>query len=107
MEIASLNYDFFYYQLEAGKRINETRFYFADDEREEEHFLGYMPQCEKPYWVGFCDIPNGTAFPTAQELVTARIFQGKSLQERWQNVRIVSIEGVSLKDWLESLEYFF
>ena len=77
MEIASLNYDFFYHQLEAGKRINETCFYFADDEREEEHFLGFMSQYEKPYWVGYCDIPNGTAFPTAQELVTCLLYTSR------------------------------
>ena len=105
MEITSFDYDFFYRQLEAGKRVNETCFYFADDEWEEEHFLGFMPQYEKPYWVGYCDIPNGIAFQTAQELVTARIFQGKSLKERWNSVRIVSMEGLSLKDWLEYLEY--
>lgn len=104
MEITSLNYDFFYHQLEMGEQINETCFYFTDDEREEEHFLGFMSQYEKPYWVGYCDIPNGAEFPTAQELVTARIFQGKSLQERWQSVRIVSIQGLSLQDWLEYLE---
>ena len=48
-----MEWDFFFRQLEAGINIDETCFYFADDLDENEHYLGYLPQYEKPYWVGY------------------------------------------------------
>ncbi len=100
-----LDYDFFYKQLSAGIMIDETCFYFNDDPEEEEHYLGYLPQYDKPYWVGYCDIPDGTEFSTAEELVNAKIFNGRSLKERWNNVRIISIEGICLESWLEGCRH--
>lgn len=101
----TLEFDFFFRQLEAGLNIDETCFFFADDPEEEEHYLGYLPQYDKPYWVGFCDVENGTEFETAEELVNAPIFNGKSLKNRWSDVRICGIEGFPLDDWLESVEH--
>ncbi|MDD4564214.1 MAG: hypothetical protein PHE79_01815 [Eubacteriales bacterium] len=97
----TLDFDYFFKQLKAGVSIDETCFYFIDDPMEEEHYLGYLPEYETPYWVGYCDIPDGTDFLTAEELVDAKIFDGKSLKERWENVRIVSIWGIGLDGWLD------
>lgn len=96
----TLDYDFFHRQLAAGMSIDETAFYFADDAEAREHYLGYLPQYDKPYWVGYCDIPDGTEFKTADALVNAPIYDGRSLKERWVSVRIHSIEGCSLENWL-------
>ena len=100
-----LEFSYFYKQLVVGKWINETQFYFADDPNEIDRFLGYLPQDELPYWVGYCDIKGGTEFRTAEELINAPIFNGKSLKERWNMVRIVSIEGISLGDWITSVPH--
>ena len=97
----TLDYDYFFKQLKAGASINETCFYFADDPHESDHYIGYLPQYEEPYWVGDCDLPEGCEYSTAEELTEAKIFDGKSLKERWNNVRIVSIEGMGLADWLK------
>jgi len=102
-----LDYDFFYAHLLLGKWIDETGFYFADDPSEEEHFLGYLPEYDLPYWVGYCDIEDGTEFKTAEELVNAPIFDGRSLKERWPEVRIFSIWGLRLDEWLESCPHPF
>ena len=51
-----MDWDFFFRQLAAGMNIDETCFYFSDDPNEEEHYLGYLPQYDTPYWVGYCDI---------------------------------------------------
>lgn len=77
--MGNLDYDFFLKQLTIGVSINETCFYITDDPSESEHFLGFLPQYEKPYCVGYCDIPDGTDFYSAEELINARIFEGKSL----------------------------
>jgi hypothetical protein len=95
-----MEWNFFFRQLEAGINIDETCFYFKDDPDKNEHFLGYLPQYEKPYWVGYCDVKDGCEFENANELVDAPIFDGKSLRERWNNTVICSIEGCCLEDWL-------
>lgn len=94
-----LDFDYFYRQLEAGVSVDETCFYFTDDEDKTERYLGFLPQYDKPYWVGYCDIPEGTEFHTAEELVNAKIYHGKSLKERWDKIRIVSIMGTYLEEW--------
>ncbi len=100
----TLDFDFFFRKLVEGSHIDETCFYFADDKTEKEHYLGFLPQYEKPYWVGYCDIENGTEFETAVELINAPIFDRRTLKERWKEVRIVSIEGISLVDWYDMLK---
>jgi len=78
----------------------EWDFFFKDDPDENEHYLGYLSQYKKPYWVGYCDIKDGCEFGNATELVDSPIFDGKSLRERWNNTIICSIEGCCLDDWL-------
>lgn len=100
-----LEFDYFYKQLVAGKWIDEIQFWFSDDPNETDRFLGYLPQYELPYWVGYCDVESGTEFRTAEELVNAPIFEGKSLKDRWDKVRIASIEGIAIDDWIESFPH--
>lgn len=100
-----MDWNFFFRQLEAGINIDETCFYFADDPSKNEHYLGYLPQYEKPYWVGYCDIEDGCEFDCAEELVNAKIFDGKSLRERWNTVVICSIQGCCFEDWMESFPH--
>ena len=100
-----MDWDYFYKQLEAGVNIDETCFYFSDGPDDDEHYLGYIPEFEKPYWVGYCDIEDGCVFDSAKELVDAKIFDGKSLRERWDKVVIVSIEGCCLEDWIKYVRH--
>lgn len=100
-----LDFDYFFRQLKAGVNVNETCFYFDDDPSEDEHYLGYREKGTYPYWVGNCDVKDGIAFETADELVKAPVFGGKSLKERWGNVRICSIGTFPLEDWMECVEH--
>ncbi len=100
-----LNFDYFFRQLKAGLNIDETRFYFRDDPEEEEHYLGYCRGYPKPYWIGYCDIKDGADFWTAEELVNAPIFNGKSLKDKWEYVCICGIEGLPLDDWFECMNH--
>lgn len=97
----TLDYNIFFHYLKIGSCMNDTCFYFTDEPGEPEHYLGYVEDWKRPYWVGLCDIPNGCNFATAEELVQAPIFQGRSLKERWEQVRILEIEAVSVDYWLE------
>ena len=96
-----MEWSFFFRQLEAGMLIDETCFYFSDDPTEGERYLGYLPEDEKPYWAGYCDIEDGCEFKTADELVNSPIYDGKSLKSRWDKVVIVSIEGLDRDDWMQ------
>ncbi len=68
-----ISYDDLLYLFEAaGDHVDETAIYFDDDPEEYEHYLGYIPEvkgkiCEKPYWVGLCDIEDGCEFLTAKK----------------------------------------
>lgn len=97
----TLDFNYFFNQFKARVSIDETCFYFEDDPQKSEHYIGFLSEYENPYWVGYCDIPDGCEFHTAEELVDAKIFDGKTLKERWLNVRIVSIGGVELDDWIK------
>ena len=80
--------------------VDETLFYF-DDETDKCHYIGCLREYEKPYWAGYCDIPNGTEFSTAYELFNAKIYDGRSIKDRWHNVVIEMIGGICTEDWLE------
>ena len=102
MSNAAMTYDELLHLFEIGANIDETVFYFDDDPSEEEHYIGYLPQYEKPYWAGYCDVVDGCAFQTAQELFIAKIYDGLSIKERWGHLRLVEIAGVPIENWKET-----
>lgn len=82
--------------------VDETLFYFDDEPKnQQEHYLGCLREYDKPYWVGYCDIPDGEEFLTAKEMLEAKIFEGKSIKDRWERVVIVNIGGFCWEDWLD------
>ena len=81
------------------RNIDETSFYFKTDPNEVEHYIGYLPQFELPYWVGYCDIEDGWECKTAKELFEAPIFDGKSIKDRWDEIVLIQIGGISFDDW--------
>lgn len=97
----TVDFNYFLTELRKGKIMNETSFYFVDEISEPEHYIGCLPQYDKPYWAGLCDIPNGTEFLTADELVNATIYRGKSLKERWDDVRIICMGGIPVDDYMK------
>ena len=50
--------------------------------------------------MGYAKEQMESQLESAKELVEAPIFDGKSLQERWNSVVICSIEGCGLDDWI-------
>lgn len=92
------NYDFFFERILKEKCIGEMSFCFED---EKEKFLGIMKEYERPYWIGECDNKDGMDFESAKSLVDAKVYDGKSLRERWAEVEIISIDALSAEEWLE------
>lgn len=98
-----LSYETLLYWFEHDDRywVDETSFYFEDDPERKERFLGYLRQYEKPYWAGYCDFPEGAEFTTASELFGAPIWDGKSIRDRWEQMVILEIGGLSVDEWLK------
>lgn len=97
------DYDFIFAQFEKGdERVDETTFYFRSDPEEVEHYIGYLSQHEKPYWAGYCDIEDGCEFKTAKELFEARIYDKRSIKDRWDELVLINIGGISADDWEKS-----
>jgi len=44
-----VDFKFFLSELKKGEIMNETSFYFTDEEGEPEHYIGCLLQYEKPY----------------------------------------------------------
>ncbi len=86
---------------EHGAAMNETAFYFQTDAEENVHYIGFIARYEKPYWIGYCDVPDGCEFETAEALFEAEVFDGRSLKERWAEVIIDRINCVSVESWTE------
>jgi len=75
--------------------------------------FGYLPevywrgdsdsnvQNEFPFWVGYCDEPEGACFRTAEEFVSTPLYGGKSVKEVWQQFGIEGWLCGDCKDWLE------
>lgn len=80
--------------------MNDTTFYFDDDD-EGIHYFGCQKGYENPYWVGYCDIPDGCDFLTARELFEAKIFNHQSIKDRWEHLVFVNIGAIQAQEWLE------
>ena len=85
--------------------MDETVFCFQNDPKNEDHYLGCLltkmdgSPCDKPYWAGYCDIPNGCMFETARELLEAPIYNGHSIAEQWYDINICQIGGLDPVEW--------
>ena len=54
-----------------------------------------------PFWVGYCDEPEGACFCTAREFVNSPLYGGKSMKEVWPQFEIDGWLCGDCKDWLE------
>ena len=95
-----LTYEKFLRIFENADKINvdETTFYFDDDPEEQEHYLGWIGGQDKPYWVGYCDITDGCEYSSAEEMFTAKIYDGAVvfISERdgdWFRIKSGNAEG--------------
>lgn len=78
--------------------------YFKTDLNQNNHYIGYLPEYDKPYWAGYCDIPNGFEFKTAEELFLAKIYDGKSIKDRWNEIAFIQIFGMDIDEWADAFK---
>lgn len=82
-----------------GEFMDETEFYFSSDPQKQLHCIGYSGKFTKPYWVGYCDIPDGCEYFTAKEMFAAKIFDKLSIKDRWHELVMVNIGGIPADDY--------
>ena len=104
-KVSTLQIDYLIQEFTAGMNVDETSFSFEKDNQDLLRYIGYSENDPLPYWAGLCDLPNGRRFQTADELFEAKIYDGKSLKERWDEVTIYSINSLPLDDWLSCLPH--
>lgn len=104
-KVSSLQIDYLIQEFKAGMNVDETSFSFEKDNQDFIRYIGYSENEPLPYWAGLCDLPDGRRFRTADELFEARIYDGKSLKERWDEVTIYSINSLPLDDWMSCLPH--
>ena len=104
-KVSSLHIDYLIQEFKAGMNVDETSFSFEKDNQDFIRYIGYSENDPLPYWADFCDLPDGRRFQTADELFEAKIYDGKSLKERWDEVTIYSINSLPLDDWLSCLPH--
>ena len=51
------------------------------------------------------EMPSRKQIEEFEELVTAPIYNGMSLKERWDNVVITEIEGICVEDWYKYMNH--
>lgn len=83
----------------SGSNVDETLFRFKDEKSQQDHYIGFLPEYDEPYWAGYCDNPEGCSFKTAEELFSAGIFNGRSIKDRWNDIEILEISGVAIDEW--------
>lgn len=104
-KVSSLHIDYLIQEFKAGMNVDETSFSFEKDNQDFIRYIGYSENDPLPYWAGLCDLPDGRRFQTADELFEAKIYDSKSLKERWDEVTIYSINSLPLDDWLSCLPH--
>ena len=104
-KVSSLQIDYLIQEFKAGMNVDETSFSFEKDNQDFIRYIGYSENDPLPYWAGLCDLPDGRRFQTADELFEAKIYDSKSLKERWDEVTIYSINSLPLDDWLSCLPH--
>ncbi|MBR1764377.1 MAG: hypothetical protein IJ746_03185 [Ruminococcus sp.] len=87
--------------LENDERFNVdgTVFYFDDDNTKDEktYYICCDHYYNKPYWITKLDNPISDKYSTASELLTARVFNGRSLKDRYEHMVIEEI-GIMLSE---------
>ena len=90
---------------ELGEDMDGTAFYFLPERGTgTERTLGCLPAGPHtgglPYWAENCDRAEGLRCETAEQLLDAPVYGGRSLRERWSEVWLYRIGGMYTNDFI-------
>ena len=95
-----IKYEYFREKLIKKDSVCEINFNIIGDEDYQDIWMGYCDE-HKLYWFSKMKgaEENGYDFETADELLNAKVFNGKSMTELWDKVEFDSINCVSTHTW--------
>ena len=94
-------FNVFRQKLIAGDHVYKNHFYIEDNDKYDDCRIGFNDDYDKPYWFGLTpDGNNAYKFKTADEILSAKVFDGKSLKDLWSRVYFYSLNGMDPKDWV-------
>lgn len=91
-------YGIFREKLNKRENIYENNFEIVDNNKFDDCWIGYSENFNE-YWFGLPDGNNDYDYKTAEEILNAPVFNGKSMHELWNKVRFYSINGLGTEDW--------
>lgn len=102
-------FDLFKDKLIKGQYMYENNFYIDGIDKYDDCWIGFNDQFEEPYWFGITpDGNNAYEYNTADEILNAKVFDGKSMYELWDKVYFYSINGVDTLEWIwYNLKFYY
>ncbi|UXS45394.1 hypothetical protein [Staphylococcus delphini] len=100
LEIQRVNLEYFFNLLNNGLKLDNLAFSFKSDNNDICCFIGCINWGEIAYSELFSGYSELKAFENIEEMFNSKIFNGKSLKERWPEVVIDNINGMPFGDWL-------
>lgn len=94
-------YEVFRQKLIDKKDVYEINFYIEGDKQYDDCWMGYSDDGEKDsYWFGLPDVDcRSYVYATADEILNAKVFSGRSMHELWDKVCFSMINGLGAIDW--------
>ncbi len=104
-------YKLFRQKLIEGNNIYENNFYIEGSDKYDDCWIGFSENGDrKSYWFGLnSGEENAYEYKTADEILNAKVFDGKSMHELWDKVYFCSINGISAMDWViyNCFDYYY
>lgn len=96
-----IKYEYFREKLIEKDSVWEINFSIIGNEDYQDVWMGYCDE-HKLYWFSRMKgaEENGYDFETADELLNAKVFNGKSMAELWDKIEFDSINGVCTHTWV-------
>ncbi|MGN0523360.1 MAG: aminoglycoside 6'-N-acetyltransferase [Eubacterium sp.] len=92
-------YDIFREKLNKRENIFENSFEIVGNYKFDDCWIGYIEEFNE-YWFGLTPDGNNTyEYKTADEILNAPVFDGKSMHELWDKVNFYSINGLGAEEW--------
>ena len=105
IEISRIHYDYLLQEVKSRKIVDEIAFAFESDNDDVLRFIGISNSEKEPFRVGVSDRPEAKRYQEIDDLFNDKIYDGQSLKERWFEVIIYGIGGLSVDKWLTFEEH--
>ena len=95
-----IRYGFLREKLIERDWVGEINFSIVSDEIYDDCWMGCFSDGDTPYWFGLT--PDGKQaydYATADELLSAKVFNGKSMAELWDKVKFHTLDAISDFSW--------